>query len=487
MASNAFMGIATGFFGGLASQAEETQKNKDAIDQIYQRELAKVNPEIAIRTATERVQGEEMRKTQAAKTADPVGEQLRQVIGAGKVDVPGQQNPAMPTNTPADMSDNGAPIQPQTAAIPDANAAPAQQTADASQPPTETPPAPAPQESNVMPNPVEPAPEAAAPVIQTPHYTPLEVLPPTLRPLFMAIKDPDLREAAIASRAQPGTDPEKWQSSTYHNFLALDQQREKNNPIDEASLGDQDVEHIKAAKNLGIIKDTSSIKPLTPREQAIQDAFFIKVNDARIGAVQGINTVNSVLGITTDTGPYSSNIAKAKAVVDSMTDQQISDTVKNIYVLDKDNIQLTNATMKQLGNVRPGIGIANLEKAGNPSSDMPPEARKEVALQVYANYLQNINHLDALASGPEGLSVLQRTKFAQEHDDSNPTILGDGKTLNPNVLSFKEWRTEVANGTFKKGVSGQDIRKSQGTAEPKTKEPKTDWIYDPEKGLIPNQ
>lgn len=232
--------------------------------------------------------------------------------------------------------------------------------------------------------------------------------------------------------------------------------------VDQTQLAPDDKATMGAYKNLGI--QPANLREPSPSEQKGIDNLVSKAQDTRVAAVQGINTLNSVLGIKTDlaNGPMSTSVATVRAAFDKMTDQQASDAVRDVYVLNKDNIQLTNSAMKSLGNVRPGIGLANLEKAGNPSSDMPIEARKEVALQLYAQYRATINHADAVSSGPSELPVADRIKFATKHDDANPAILGDGQTLNPNFVDFGTFRDSVANGTFKPGATANDVRGNQG-------------------------
>lgn len=272
-------------------------------------------------------------------------------------------------------------------------------------------------------------------------------------PEFQAQEDFNKKKATLNLMVQNGADPATAKEQIFGKAA-----------LTKDELGTQDLEDIKARQNLGLLKDLPT-RELTKSQAKDVDSLVMDANKARIASIQGINTINSVLGISEDlsTGPLATSMAKIQAGFAQLTDTQVADKVNEIYVLNKDQIQATNAQMKALGNVRPGIGIAQLEKAGVPGSDMPRDARIRVAEQLLGTLRANVNHADALTSGvSDRLDVNSRIKFANEHDDANPSLLGDGKTLNPNFVDFKTWRFKVADGSWFSSTTGNDVRGAKG-------------------------
>lgn len=489
------MGNFSNFLGGFMEQQGRQQDAKDKMDRFYQQEHTKADYAEQINSAKEEAdQAKQIAVNKAKKEQGPygnsaLGQQLSDVISGGSGNqinpqaapgaVPTPQANAMP------VGPDDAPIAPRTAPM-----QVAQTQAPTAMPSTSGGGLDSPQGGNV---PLSSDQGPASPTTQK---------LPTAGDISSSTANAPSTPASATQIGQSITDAEKQihigaglhdpeamafmhyeiaagnplDTKTVEKAFDIQSKNAKEGAKGAPSLdsyGSNDQQYITAAKGAGVIKDESQLKPLPDREVNARDKMLIDAGNARSSGIQAVNTLNSIFSINSDVegGPGTSTLAKVSASIDKMTDQEVAKKINSVYMMDKDNKILSNSTMKGIGTSRPGIGLVQFESAANPSSDMPEEARKLVAKQIYAQQLANINHADIIINAPDNMTPGDRIKMAIRHDDDNPALLKDGSTLNPNFVDANTWLQQQATNTRPKGgATGQDIR-SVGNANSQGQEP----------------
>jgi len=248
----------------------------------------------------------------------------------------------------------------------------------------------------------------------------------------------------------------------------LDIQKEKDEladkNVDINSMGEDYKTHVQAMKNIGLVgKDTTHLHKLDAREEMARDKLTTDAMTMYQASQQATTSYNSLLHLSDSviTGPSDKLQAEVSAAVDKLfNDGKYSDAVNNWYIANKDTIQLANANARSLGN-RLGYQSLVFEKNGVPSTGMPPEAMKQLLVQGLSTSRAVANQTKAIVSGPGQLSATQRQQMALKYAESNPSILSDGQTPNPEFKDFDTWIKEKASGkTTSSGVTAESVRNS---------------------------
>lgn len=483
-----FASFGTGLLNGIQSASANKQAQQTKVDDDYRQAALKVSVENEIennkQAAAQKAMYQQMQLLKAGNTASTND-------ATAQAQVPNVSS--TPTPVPASQQVTGAQMQP-----------PMDQTIDNSQ----SSPAPGPSQtttpaSTASAQPQQMAPSAGGmnspqgspvplqqPQMQSPQQQPLQQATPTNIPApdtgdgwvgsqermtaamaysqqhkltgaavlgaYVAVDEKHRKDLAETNKANYDSEKTKLETTKLQNEIS-----DKTVKIDD--LGEQDQDHTKMMKNLGILgKNASVLHKPDSRAEASRDTAIYKAYDSYNAANAAITSYNSLLGLGDDviTGPMSELQAKVNAAIDkTVADGTYSSKVTNTYVAMKDSAQLANSTAKALGGMsRIGIGVLQFEKSANPSPEMPPEAMKTLVFQGLASSRYLANMSKAVISGPTQLEAADRMKVANSYAESNPPLMTDGATPNPEFKSFDEWRAEIASGKTSKRLNADQVR-----------------------------